>query len=92
MLGGEHGQMRCHLLTTAPHPLHLTRGPPFAGDRGDLHSFDPATMTWTLLSAVDGAGRPSARNGHGFTSAGGLLYVHGGIKFDVYGHSGKLGF
>ena len=45
----------------------------------DLHSFDPATMNWTLLSAADGAGRPSARANHGFTSAGGLLYVHGGF-------------
>ncbi len=50
----------------------------------DLHAFDPATMTWTLLSSVDDTGRPSARAGHGFTSAGGLLYVHGG-----YGGSGE---
>jgi hypothetical protein len=44
----------------------------------DLHAFDPATMTWTNLSAADDAGRPSARSYHGFTSARGLLYVHGG--------------
>ncbi len=44
----------------------------------DLHAFDPATMTWNLLSVADDAGRPSARSSHGFTSAGGLLYVHGG--------------
>ncbi len=44
----------------------------------DLHSFDPATMTWTLLSAANDTRRPSARAEHGFTSAGGLLYVHGG--------------
>ncbi len=48
----------------------------------DLHAFDPATMTWTLLSAADDAGRPSARYAHGFTSAGGLLYVHGGFTRD----------
>jgi hypothetical protein len=35
-------------------------------------------MTWTMLSAMYIAGRPSARHSHGFTSAGGLLYVHGG--------------
>ena len=54
---------------------------PSAGYLGDLHSFDPATMTWTLLSAADDDRRPSARSGHGFTSAGGLLYVHGGVSY-----------
>ncbi len=44
----------------------------------DLHSFDPATMAWTLLSTADDARRPSARYNHGFTSAAGRLYVHGG--------------
>ncbi len=73
------------------HPMHLPlrpsthsspstalRPPPSAGDLGDLHSFDPATMTWTLLSPAYDPRRPSARRDHGFTSAGGLLYVHGG--------------
>ncbi len=50
-----------------------------AGFLDDLHSFDPATMTWTLLSAANDTRRPSARADHGFTSAGGLLYVHGGF-------------
>ena len=38
-------------------------------------------MTWTLLSraAADDAGRPSPRANHGFASAGGLLYAHGGL-------------
>jgi hypothetical protein len=35
-------------------------------------------MNWTLLSAALDAPRPSARRWHGFTSAGGKLYVHGG--------------
>jgi hypothetical protein len=35
-------------------------------------------MTWTLLSDAAHDGRPAARHGHGFTSAGGKLYVHGG--------------
>ena len=52
-----------------------------AGSFDDLHSFDPATKTWTLLSAADDAGRPSARYSHGFTSAKGRLYVHGGNSF-----------
>ncbi len=46
----------------------------------DLHSFDPATRTWTLLSAANDTRRPSSRAFHGFTSAGGLLYVHGGYS------------
>jgi hypothetical protein len=61
-----------------PHPTG--RPTPSAGLLDDLHSFDPATMTWALLSAADDAGRPSARAGHGFTSVGGLLYVHGGSE------------
>ena len=36
-------------------------------------------MTWTRLSAALDVPRPSARSGHGFTSAGGMLYVHGGL-------------
>lgn len=75
------------------HPMHLPprpsthsspptalRPPPSAGRLGDLHSFDPATMTWTPLSPADDPRRPSARSFHGFTSAGGLLYVHGGLS------------
>jgi hypothetical protein len=46
----------------------------------DLHSFDPINMTWTLLSAAEDGARPSARRSHGFTSAGGKLYVHGGYN------------
>ena len=51
---------------------------PPAGYLDDLHTFDPATMAWNPLSAADSARRPSARYGHGFASAGGRLYVHGG--------------
>jgi hypothetical protein len=56
-----------------------------AGELSDLFSFDPATMAWTLLSAADDARRPSARDNHGFTSAGGLLYVHGG--WNIWGNA-----
>ena len=44
----------------------------------DLHVYDPAAMAWTDLSAASSGTPPSARYGHGFTSAGGKLYVHGG--------------
>ena len=50
----------------------------------DLYSFDPANMSWSLLSAAPGSNPPpSARAGHGFTSAGGKLYVHGGEGADT---------
>jgi hypothetical protein len=62
-------------------PIPISRPPLSAGLLDDLYSFDPADMTWTQLSAADDAVRPSARSGHGFTSAGGRLYVHGGIEF-----------
>ena len=80
--------LTCHHLRiafpSALHPPLTTRPPPpSAGYLGDLHSFDPATMTWALLSAADDARRPSARTRHGFTSAGGLLYVHGGSPGDL---------
>jgi hypothetical protein len=55
----------------------------------DLHEFDPTTMTWTLLSFADDAGRPSARSGHGFTSVGGLLYVHGGYGINGQENGGE---
>ena len=35
-------------------------------------------MTWTLLSGDADSTRPLARGWHGFTSAGGKLYIHGG--------------
>jgi hypothetical protein len=59
----------CSYLLFSP-PVSLS-----AGELNDLHSFDPATMTWTLLSSVNG---PPPRAWHGFTSAGGKLYVYGG--------------
>ncbi len=57
----------------------------------DLHEFDPATMTWTLLSAANDTGCPSARYDHGFTSAGGRLYVHGGYGINGWGDEGEPG-
>ncbi len=58
-----------------------------AGFFDDLHSFDLVNVTWKLLSPAAGSAQPpSARGGHGFTSAGGKLYVHGG-----YGYEGVCG-
>ncbi len=45
----------------------------------DLHSFNLTTKVWTQLNAAEvGGALPEARYLHGFTSAGGCLYVHGG--------------
>ena len=74
-----HAPSILHPLNTPP-STSLT--PPSAGDLDDLHAFDPATMNWTLLSAALDAPRPLARVGHGFTSAGGKLYVHGGYSYN----------
>jgi hypothetical protein len=40
--------------------------------------YDPAARAWTDLSAALSGTPPSRRGRHGFTSAGGKLYVHGG--------------
>ncbi len=80
----------CSDLLSSASPLHpLTPFPtPSAGRLDDLHAFDPATMNWTLLSAALDAPRPSARERHGFTSAGGKLYVHGGYGIMADGYKG----
>ena len=49
----------------------------------DLHVFDPVEKVWTDLSAPAGGIAPTARYSHGFTSADGKLYVHGGCAIDV---------
>ena len=58
-----------------------------AGCLQDLYVFDPVGMTWTNLSASVSGTPPSARGEHGFASAGGELYVHGGCdQFDSNGN------
>ena len=48
----------------------------------DLHRFDPATMTWALLSPRGSP--PSPRYGFGFAAAGdGALYAFGGAGYFV---------
>ena len=49
-----------------------------AGQKNDLHVYDPASTTWLNLSSHALGTPPSAREGHGFASAEGKLYVHGG--------------
>ncbi len=72
---------------------------PPSADYDDLFSFDPSTMVWARLSTAADDGRPSARSSHGFASAGGKLYVHGGrslasgacrVMFWVHGSSRRL--
>jgi hypothetical protein len=60
----------------APRP---SRPPPCAGRLNDLHVYDPAAGAWTDLSAALRGTPPSPRIYHGFTSAGGKLYMHGGL-------------
>jgi hypothetical protein len=52
----------------------------------DLNVYDPDAGAWTDLSAAISGTPPSPRDDHGFTSAGGKLYVHGG-----YGTRGERG-
>ncbi len=73
--------MRRALALIADHlPITVT-----AARNNDFHVYNPATMTWFDLSGHALGTPPTARSGHGFTSAGGKLYVHGG-----YDGSGEL--
>ncbi len=50
-----------------------------AGVLNDLHVYEPTSRRWTDLSGESVSGpAPSARSRHGFTAAGGQLYVFGG--------------
>ena len=60
-------------------------------DLGDLHVYDPVAMAWTDLSAAASGTPPSPRAGHGFTAAGGKLYVHGGCDSGDWEREGRGG-
>jgi hypothetical protein len=45
---------------------------------GDLLAYDPVTKAWTDLTTTASGTAPSKRGYHGFTAAGGRLYVQGG--------------
>jgi hypothetical protein len=63
---------------------------PSCADTNDLHVYDPAAGAWTDLSAALSGTPPSPREGHGFTSAGGKLYVHGGFDFLLLRRAGLM--
>ena len=48
----------------------------------DLHMYDPHNISWSDLTVTLTDPWPSPRDGHGFTSTGGKLYVHGGYGTD----------
>ena len=57
-----------------------------AGDfRQDLVAFDPIQRTVFDPTAKVSGAQPGARQSHGFTSAGGKLFVHGGGDREVGG-------
>ena len=59
---------------------------PSAGLLNDMHRFNPIEMGWTNLSTPSAGQTPPPRFGHGFSYAGGRLYVHAGA-----GATGILG-
>jgi hypothetical protein len=76
-------------VTDAPPSRPGAPRPSCAGALNDLHVYDPAAEAWTDLNCTLSGAPPSPRMGHGFTSAGGKLYVHGG--WDGFGDSGEGG-
>ncbi len=83
-LNDAHGVRPCprwsHGFLAAGKVLYLFGGQQstVAGDLGDLHSYDIAAHKWTDLSNISNGVSPSPRWGHGFATAGGRLYLHGG--------------
>jgi hypothetical protein len=49
-----------------------------AGYLNDLTIFDPKNLSTINVTKISGA-PPSARGGHGFTSIGDAIYLHGGL-------------
>ena len=50
---------------------------------GDMMEFDPTSKIWENLTEIQLGVPPSPRACHGFASASGKIYVHGGV--DVNG-------
>jgi hypothetical protein len=59
---------------------HLTPFAAYAADLNDLHVLDPETLAWSTPE-VSGVA-PSPRDGLGFASTSGRLYVFGGGYYD----------
>ena len=74
-------------LASSHSPSHSRTAAPPARPRaaviGDLHVYDPGAAAWADLSSPASGGPPFARAYHGFASAEGRLYVHGGR--DMFG-------
>ena len=60
------------------------------GYLNDVMEYDPETKTWTDLSLSTIGSTPSPRDKHGFTSLGGVLFVHAGEGNDGEAMSEKL--
>ena len=80
--------------------LHQSRGAAwwrgthfiFAGGLNDLHSFDPASMTWSDLGGTTTGRTPTARDAFGMASTeDGILYVFGGGGGDISPTDGCCG-
>ena len=80
-----------HGFTSVEGKLYLHGGVDANGNAlGDLHAFDPVAVAWTDLSDAALGTLPTARYSHGFTSARGKLYVHGGFGLTNSGYYGGL--
>jgi hypothetical protein len=64
----------CIIDRQISHPVTIAAG------LNDFHAYNPATLTWFDLSDNALGTPPTVRHRHGFTSAGGKLYLHGGIN------------
>ena len=79
MIVGWHLDRVCDLF------LHAHRSHPFPpadnlGGSNELFVFEPVTLTWKYIATAENDTAPSPRFGHGFASAGGLVYVLGGAS------------
>ena len=67
-----------HGFTSVDGKLYVHGGWDGQQDLGDLYSFDLVAKIWTKLADGVLGSPPHARDSHGFTSAGGMIYIHGG--------------
>ena len=70
-----------HGFTSVDGKLYVHGGWDGQNELGDLYSFDLVAKVWTNMTDGVLGSPPQARDSHGFTSAGGEIYVHGGQGF-----------
>ena len=58
-----------------PLPLSMRMGPRTGNNQNDLHTFDPATATWEVVSPIGDL--PAGRRDFCSAEMDGKLYVHG---------------